>query len=161
MVAVPLAHAPTHPLPQRRTTQEPYGRGVVAAEPIPANRCPTPPPPPPRLVSTCYSRLHRCQSVLTTAPTAILCAAWSCAPRLLCSVVMTVPAAMLLSVRTLTETAHPLQPVLAYVRELDMREDDILALLLIYEKFVRVCVRGPHPGARASARLSVVCSRCG
>ncbi len=53
-------------------------------------------------------------------------------------VVLTVPQALLLTIHTANTVGYPLNPVLDLSKELELREDDILALTLIYEKFVRV-----------------------
>ncbi len=70
---------------------EPFGRGVVAKEDVPAGR-----------------------------------------------VVMTIPTSVLLSVHTIEDPSHPLHPMLALREELELREDDIIACTLMFEKAVAV-----------------------
>ena len=70
---------------------EPYARGVLAREDVPANKP-----------------------------------------------VISVPRRLLLSLYTLNDVTHPLAPVLGYSEALELREDDILAITLCYEKFVKV-----------------------
>ena len=65
--------------------------------------------------------------------------------------VFSIPQSLLLTIYTMNDVSYPLAPVLGLSKELELREDDILAITLIYEKVVRVCVH-----ARVCGRGAVV-----